>query len=180
MTPTTPASQPALRRELKLWHVVSFNISALLGVRWLAAAAHAGPGSLLLWLMAALAFLLPCALVISALSKKFPEEGGLYIWTKQRLWRLAWLSVRVALLRQQHYLLSDAAALGRSDGELHAGSSRHPIFRRRALRDPGNASQRLWLTFILNLVGLRDRKMGRCSWRGLQLFDRSAADSCSD
>src|SRR5208282_4550329 len=83
MTPTTPASQPALRRELKLWHVVALNLSALLGVRWLAAAAHAGPGSLLLWLIAALAFLLPCALVISSLSKRFPQEGGLYIWTKQ-------------------------------------------------------------------------------------------------
>src|SRR5579864_7354762 len=75
-------SQPALRRELRLWHLVFFNISAVAGVRWLAAAAHSGPGSLTLWLLAALAFFLPSALVVSSLSARFPDEGGLYVWTK--------------------------------------------------------------------------------------------------
>ena len=69
-------AQPALRRELRLWHLILFNVSAVAGVRWLASAAHAGPGSLTLWLLAALAFLLPSALVVSTLSARFPEEGG--------------------------------------------------------------------------------------------------------
>ena len=73
-------SPPAeLPRELRLWHLVLFNLSAVAGVRWLAAAAHAGPGSLTLWLLSALAFFLPSALVVSSLSARFPEEGGFYL-----------------------------------------------------------------------------------------------------
>src|SRR5271169_3553062 len=45
--------QPALRRELQLWHLVLFNVSAVAGIRWLAAAA------------------------------RFPQEGGFYVWTKR-------------------------------------------------------------------------------------------------
>lgn len=161
MTPTTPASQPALRRELKLWHVVSFNLSALLGVRWLAAAAHAGPGSLLLWLIAALAFLLPCALVISALSKKFPQEGGLYVWTKQAFgdWHgflCAWLYFVSNITYFPTLLLSGVAMasymLGQT-GIRYSEDARYAI--------PATLAA-LWLTFILNLVGLRIGK-----WAGV-------------
>src|ERR1035438_5634101 len=76
-------AQPALRRELRLWHLVLFNVSAVAGIRWLAAAAQVGPGSLTLWLLAALTFFLPSALVIASLSARFPEEGGFYVWTKR-------------------------------------------------------------------------------------------------
>jgi amino acid transporter len=72
-----------LRRELGLWDLVFFNISALVGIRWLATAAHAGPGSVTLWALAAVGFFVPSALVVSALSKRFPTEGGLYIWTRE-------------------------------------------------------------------------------------------------
>ena len=40
----------ALRRELRLRDLVFFDICAIISLRWIAAAAHAGPGSLLLWL----------------------------------------------------------------------------------------------------------------------------------
>jgi len=161
MTPTTPASQPALRRELKLWHVVALNLSALLGVRWLAAAAHAGPGSLLLWLIAALAFLLPCALVISSLSKRFPQEGGLYIWTKQAFgdWHgflCAWIYFVGNICYFPTLLLSGVAMasfmLGPT-GVRYSEDARYAI--------PATLAA-LWLTFILNLVGLRIGK-----WAGV-------------
>jgi amino acid transporter len=48
-----------------------------------AAAAHAGPGSFVLWIVAALFFFLPSAIVVASLSRRFPEEGGFYAWTKQ-------------------------------------------------------------------------------------------------
>ena len=60
-----------------------FNIAAVTGIRWLAAAAHTGPGSITLWLLAALLFFLPSALSVAALSRRFPQEGGLYVWTRQ-------------------------------------------------------------------------------------------------
>jgi amino acid transporter len=71
-----------LKRELRLRDLVFFDICALISLRWVAAAAHAGPGSFVLWVIAALNFFLPSAITVSSLSRRFPEEGGLYIWTK--------------------------------------------------------------------------------------------------
>ena len=52
-----PRTGVTLRRELGLRDLVLFNIAAVVGIRWLAAAAHAGPGSLSLWVLAAAFFL---------------------------------------------------------------------------------------------------------------------------
>jgi amino acid transporter len=73
----------ALRRELRLRDLVFFDVCAVVSLRWVASAAHAGAGSLVLWVLAALFFFLPSALTVAALSRKFPEEGGMYIWTKR-------------------------------------------------------------------------------------------------
>jgi amino acid transporter len=72
-----------LRRELGLRDLVLFNIAAVIGIRWLAAAAHAGSVSITLWLLAAAFFFVPSALAVAALSARFPAEGGIYVWTKQ-------------------------------------------------------------------------------------------------
>ena len=77
-----PEELPVLKRELRLWDLVLFNVAAVASVRWLAAAAHTGPGSISLWIIAILTFFIPSALVVASLSRRFPEEGGLYIWTK--------------------------------------------------------------------------------------------------
>ncbi len=79
-----PGEQHAatLRRELRLRDLVFFDICAIVSLRWVAAAAHAGPGSFVLWVIAALFFFLPSAVVVARLSRRFPEEGGMYIWTK--------------------------------------------------------------------------------------------------
>lgn len=74
---------PALRRELRLRDLIFFDICAIISLRWIAAAAHAGPGSFVLWIVAALFFFLPSAVTVSSLARQFPEEGGFYIWTKR-------------------------------------------------------------------------------------------------
>lgn len=66
-----------------MWDLVLFNIAAVIGVRWLAAAAHTGSGSITLWLLAAGLFFVPSALSVAALSRRFPEEGGIYVWTRR-------------------------------------------------------------------------------------------------
>lgn len=76
-------SSSSLRPELGLWDLVLFNIAAVVGIRWLAAAAHAGPVSIPLWIAAAAFFFIPSALAVSRLSALFPEEGGLYAWTRR-------------------------------------------------------------------------------------------------
>ena len=76
-----PRSQ--LRREMGFWDVLFFNVATVLGPRWIAAAAHNGTTSISLWILAALLFFVPMALVINELSSRFPEEGGLYVWSKE-------------------------------------------------------------------------------------------------
>lgn len=60
-----------------------FNIAAVLGPRWIAAAAHNGTSSISLWILASLFFFVPTAFVITELSTRFPHEGGLYVWSKE-------------------------------------------------------------------------------------------------
>jgi glutamate:GABA antiporter len=82
---TPPSASPIeqLRKEMGFWDVLLFNIVTVLGPRWIAAAAHNGTSSISLWILAALFFFLPMALVINELSSRFPEEGGLYVWAKE-------------------------------------------------------------------------------------------------
>jgi amino acid transporter len=64
------------------WDVLLFCIAAVLGPRWIAAAAHSGQSSISLWILAAVLFFVPTAFIVVELSTRFPEEGGLYVWTK--------------------------------------------------------------------------------------------------
>jgi amino acid transporter len=65
------------------WDVLLFNVAAVLGPRWIAAAAHNGTSSMSLWILAALLFFVPTAFVVLELSTRFPHEGGLYAWSKE-------------------------------------------------------------------------------------------------
>ncbi len=76
-------AEPVLRKELGLRDLVLFNLAALISTRWISVAAHVGPGTIVLWLLAAVLFLIPCAFVVANLSARFPEEGGMYIWTRE-------------------------------------------------------------------------------------------------
>jgi glutamate:GABA antiporter len=83
--PAPPVSDPKsqLRKTMGFWDVLLFNIATVLGPRWVAAAGHNGTSSISLWVIAAVFFFVPGALVINELSSRFPEEGGLYVWAKE-------------------------------------------------------------------------------------------------
>ncbi len=83
MTNNSSPQTSQLRRTMGLWDVLLFNIAAVLGPRWIAAAAHNGTSSISLWVLAALLFFLPTALIIIELSTRYPAEGGLYVWSKE-------------------------------------------------------------------------------------------------
>ena len=86
--PVAPVSQHVdLPRVLTLRDLVLFNIVAVLSLRWTATAAAAGPSSLVLWVLAALTFFIPQGLAVSALSARYPQEGGIYSWSKRALVR---------------------------------------------------------------------------------------------
>jgi amino acid transporter len=82
-TTETAGQTSQLRRAMGFWDVLLFNIAAVLGPRWIAAAAHNGTSSISLWVLAALLFFLPTALIIIELSTRYPAEGGLYVWSKE-------------------------------------------------------------------------------------------------
>ncbi|MGD0731203.1 MAG: APC family permease [Terracidiphilus sp.] len=75
--------QPQLRKTMGFWDVLLFNIATVLGPRWIAAAGHNGTSSISLWVLAAVFFFVPGALVINELSSRFPQEGGLYVWSRE-------------------------------------------------------------------------------------------------
>ncbi len=86
MTSSAPAPlEPKLqlRKTMGFWDVLLFNIATVLGPRWIAAAGHNGTSSISLWVLAAVFFFVPGALVINELSSRFPEEGGLYAWSRE-------------------------------------------------------------------------------------------------
>jgi amino acid transporter len=81
-TPNASEVKHQLRRVMGFWDVLLFCIATVLGPRWIAAAASNGQSSISLWILAALLFFVPTAFVVVELSTRFPEEGGLYVWTK--------------------------------------------------------------------------------------------------
>jgi len=81
----TAQTSPQLIRTLKLRDLVLFNLVAVLGLRHLGTTAKFGPGSLLMWLIAAVFFFIPQGLAVMELSSRFPKEGGVYFWTKRAL-----------------------------------------------------------------------------------------------
>jgi amino acid transporter len=86
MTTSAPSSldsKSQLRKSMGFWDVLLFNIATVLGPRWIAAAGHNGTSSISLWVLAAVFFFVPGALVINELSSRFPEEGGLYVWSRE-------------------------------------------------------------------------------------------------
>lgn len=74
-----------LRREFTLRDLVLFHITAVITVRWISYAAARGPSSLSLWALAFVLFFLPIAYTVIDFTRKMPEQGGLYQWTKVTL-----------------------------------------------------------------------------------------------
>ena len=62
---------------------VLFFIVASANLQWIAAAAVTGPSSLTVWLIGGAAMFVPLAVVVVSLSRRYPEEGGLYVWSKR-------------------------------------------------------------------------------------------------
>ncbi len=72
-----------LSRGLGLRDVTLLGIACIVGTRWLATAAHAGPGSVTLFLLAGLFFVGPTAQAVGALAERRPGAGGQYVWARE-------------------------------------------------------------------------------------------------
>lgn len=79
---THPPDKPSLRRVLRVRDLVFFYVTAVLGMRWVSTAAAAGPSALLIWVVSAATLFIPLAYTVIELSSRYPDEGGIYVWTK--------------------------------------------------------------------------------------------------
>ncbi len=139
-----PPNRPELRRELRLVDLVLFNVVAVLGIQLISSAAHVGPMAVPLHLSAAVLFFVPCVLVVAALSRRFPEEGGFYVWTRHAFgdWHAflcAWCWWISVLLYLPTLVLTAAGFLATS----------HALVIALAL---------LWMVVGLNIIGVRVTK----------------------
>jgi len=62
--------------------LVMFYLVTGISLRWIATAAAAGPSSIVIWMGVWLCFYVPLAFSVLELSSRYPQEGGLYVWSK--------------------------------------------------------------------------------------------------
>ena len=89
MGTATPPSSEQLpdvtrpKRVLGFRDLVMFYVVTTLSLRWIPVAASVGPGSIVIWIVGLLTIFIPLALCVMELSSRYPQEGGLYLWTKR-------------------------------------------------------------------------------------------------
>lgn len=72
-----------LRRSLTLFDVVLFFAIVCTNLQWVATAANAGPTAIPVWLIGCAGMFVPVSIAVMWLSSKFPDEGGMYVWSKR-------------------------------------------------------------------------------------------------
>ena len=72
-----------LRRALGFSDLLLYYLVTSFSLRWIATAAAAGPSALVIWVIAALGFFVPLVFTVLELSTRYPEEGGIYVWSKR-------------------------------------------------------------------------------------------------
>jgi amino acid transporter len=70
-------------RVMGIADLVMFYVVTGISLRWIATAASAGPSSIVIWIGAWIFFYVPLALSVVELSCRYPQEGGLYVWSKR-------------------------------------------------------------------------------------------------
>lgn len=75
--PNTP------RRVMGFRDLLLFYVVTGVSLRWIATAAAAGPSSIVIWIGSWVLFYTPLALSVIELSSRYPNQGGLYVWSKR-------------------------------------------------------------------------------------------------
>ena len=82
-TPDNSTATRQLRRVLTFRDLVLYYSVTGFSLRWIATAAAAGPSALVIWIVAALGFFVPLVFTTLELSSRYPQEGGIYVWSKR-------------------------------------------------------------------------------------------------
>ena len=116
---THAPGKPVLRRVLRVRDLVFFYVTAVLGMRWVGTAAAAGPSALVIWIVAALTLFVPLAFTVIELSSRYPDEGGIYVWTRHAFGDFARVHDRMDLLGSQPHVPPRTPVLRRQHRALH-------------------------------------------------------------
>jgi len=145
--------EPHLRRELGVRDLTLFLIALMVGPRWISVAAHGGPGTIILWILAALLFAVPLAIAVATLSAKYPGAGGLYIWARNdfgpwpgflNFW-VYWLGIA--------FLIPGAALFALGIGVYALGPA-YAYLAENHFYMIGGSLLLLWIALGTNLIGL--------------------------
>jgi len=146
-----------LRRTLGLWDLVFLNVAAILGLRWLSTAAQMGPSSLVLWVLAMLVFFIPLGLVVTELSTRLPDEGGIYLWAREAFGSAhGFIAGWTYWVNNLFYFPS--LLLFISGTFLHIGGASWLGLEDSAVYNAGFSLGLLWLVIMLNVLGLERGK----------------------
>src|SRR5262245_43108495 len=142
-----------LRRAMGFRDLVLFYLVTALSLRWIATAAAAGPSSIVIWILGCLAYFVPLTLCVLELSSRYPEEGGMYLWSKKAFGEFAgfmtgWM-YWTANLPYYPGLLYFAAG-----NALFVGGERWQYLSTNSAYFIIVALAGLLLGFVLNLIGL--------------------------
>jgi glutamate:GABA antiporter len=147
-------AETSLRRELGTRDLALFAISCIVGTRWIAGAAHAGPASITLFLLAAVFFVAPLSIAIGVLTMKHPVAGGLYIWTRDDFgpWHgflcfwVYWLGIVVWFPSAAIFYMS-AAAYTLGSGYAHLADNRTYVV--------AGSIAAIWVALGSNIIGIK-------------------------
>lgn len=78
-----PAPSQQLRRVLGRWDLVLLFVVAITNLNVVPVVAANGAVTVWLWLIALALFFWPQGVAVIELSRRYPEEGGIYVWTKE-------------------------------------------------------------------------------------------------
>jgi glutamate:GABA antiporter len=79
----TDSATRGLRRVLTFRDLFLFYLVTGFSLRWIATAAAAGPSAIVIWVVAALGLFVPLVFTVLELASRYPEEGGVYVWSKR-------------------------------------------------------------------------------------------------
>lgn len=148
-------------------------------MRWISAAARAGPGAVTLWLLAAVFLVAPLAVAVAALTVKYPAPGGLYLWARSDFgpWHgflafwIYWVGIAFWFPSAAMFYMSIAVyTLGPS--YAHLADNRSYLV--------AASLAAIWIALGTNLIGLRIGKWtesvgGAATWILGALFVAAAA-----
>jgi amino acid transporter len=80
---TNGPARPELPRLLGLWDLILLSLVAVLNLNLVPVTATGGFPSLTFWLAALLCFFLPQGIAVTEFAVRYPDEGGIYLWTRK-------------------------------------------------------------------------------------------------